>query len=255
MKKSASSLALAALCCFGGTLHAAAPAGGGSRLYCCQDSSGKQVCGDILPQVCYGRAYREIGADGRTVREVDAPLTAEQRAQKVAEEAKRKEEEARQKEQQRKDQALMDTFITPAQKHQRRLGDKGQHPLVIQRTPLRRQVDHTTGGPHGSGLPGLCRHDGFLQRAGQHDHPGATAIGPIIDGAMPILGEIPRVPAIQLVETTLQRPARDAEAREGGEHLGKQGDDIVGLATFRDTHQSASHSTRMVPASMSTAVT
>ena len=92
MKKSASSLALAALCCFGGTLHAAAPAGGGSRLYCCQDSSGKQVCGDILPQVCYGRAYREIGADGRTVREVDAPLTAEQRAQKVAEDAKRKEE-------------------------------------------------------------------------------------------------------------------------------------------------------------------
>ena len=110
LKKSASSLALAALCCFGGTLHAAAPAGGGSRLYCCQDSSGKQVCGDILPQVCYGRAYREIGADGRTVREVDAPLTAEQRAQKVAEDAKRKEEEARQKEQQRKDQALMDTY-------------------------------------------------------------------------------------------------------------------------------------------------
>ena len=110
LKKSASSLALAALCCFGGTLHAAPPAGGGSRLYCCQDSSGKQVCGDILPQVCYGRAYREIGADGRTVREVDAPLTAEQRAQKVAEEAKRKEEEARQKEQQRKDQALMDTY-------------------------------------------------------------------------------------------------------------------------------------------------
>ena len=110
MKKSASSLALAALCCFGGTLHAAPPAGGGSRLYCCQDSSGKQVCGDILPQVCYGRAYREIGTDGRTVREVDAPLTAEQRAQKVAEDATRKEEEARQKEQQRKDQALMDTY-------------------------------------------------------------------------------------------------------------------------------------------------
>ena len=63
-----------------------------------------------MPQVCYGRAYREIGADGRTVREVDAPLTAEQRAQKVAEDAKRKEEEARQKEQQRKDQALMDTY-------------------------------------------------------------------------------------------------------------------------------------------------
>ena len=80
------------------------------NFFCCNDASGKQVCGDILPQACYGRAYRELGADGRTVREVDAPLTAEQRAQKAAEETKRKEEEARQKEQQRKDQALTDTY-------------------------------------------------------------------------------------------------------------------------------------------------
>ena len=110
LKKSARYLVLVALCCLGGAADAAPPASGGGKLYCCQDSSGKQVCGDILPQACYGRAYRELGADGRTVREVDAPLTAEQRAQKAAEEAKRKEEEARQKEQQRKDQALTDTY-------------------------------------------------------------------------------------------------------------------------------------------------
>ena len=110
LKKSARYLVLVALCCLGSAADAAPPASGGGKLYCCQDSSGKQVCGDILPQACYGRAYRELGADGRTVREVDAPLTAEQRAQKAAEEAKRKEEEARQKEQQRKDQALTDTY-------------------------------------------------------------------------------------------------------------------------------------------------
>ena len=110
LKKSARYLVLVALCCLGSAADAAPPASGGGKLYCCQDSSGKQVCGDILPQDCYGRAYRELGADGRTVREVDAPLTAEQRAQKAAEEAKRKEEEARQKEQQRKDQALTDTY-------------------------------------------------------------------------------------------------------------------------------------------------
>ena len=51
-----------------------------------------------------------MGQSGQTVREVDAPLTAEQRAQRVAEEEQRKEEEARQKEQQRQDQALLNTY-------------------------------------------------------------------------------------------------------------------------------------------------
>ena len=80
------------------------------NFYCCNDGSGKQVCGDILPQACYGRAYRELGQSGRVVREVEAPLTAEQRAQRAAEEQRKKEEEARQKIQQRKDQALLDTY-------------------------------------------------------------------------------------------------------------------------------------------------
>jgi len=44
------------------------------------------------------------------VREVDAPLTAEQRAQRAEEEKQRKEEEARQKEQQLQDQALLNTY-------------------------------------------------------------------------------------------------------------------------------------------------
>lgn len=89
---------------------AAAP--GSSRFYCCADANGKHVCGDILPAVCYGRAYRELGADGRTLREIEAPLTAEQRAQRAAEEEQRKIEEVRLKEQQRKDQALMDTYVS-----------------------------------------------------------------------------------------------------------------------------------------------
>ena len=47
------------------------------KLYCCNDASGKQVCGDLMPQECYGRAYREVGDSGRTVRNVEAPLTAD----------------------------------------------------------------------------------------------------------------------------------------------------------------------------------
>lgn len=80
------------------------------NLYCCIDASGKQVCGDLLPQACYGRAYRELGESGRTARVVEAPLTAEQRAQRAAEEAQLKVEEAAFREKQRKDQALLNTY-------------------------------------------------------------------------------------------------------------------------------------------------
>ncbi len=79
-------------------------------LFCCNDPNGKQVCSDILPQECLGRAYREIGESGRTLRTVEAPLSAEQRAQRAAAEAQRKAEETALREQQRKDQALLNTY-------------------------------------------------------------------------------------------------------------------------------------------------
>ncbi|GHU05146.1 hypothetical protein FACS1894158_07060 [Betaproteobacteria bacterium] len=92
------------------TLTESANAGPGGMFYCCTDASGKYVCGDILPQSCYGRGYRELGADGRTLREVAPPMTAEQRAQRSAdEEAQRREAEA-QREQQIKDKALLETY-------------------------------------------------------------------------------------------------------------------------------------------------
>lgn len=98
-----------------GILGLCGPAGaagppGPAKFYCCTDSSGKQVCGDILPQACYGRAYRELGPTGQTIHHVDAPLTAEQRAQRAAEEEKHKEEDAARKEQQRRDAALLNTY-------------------------------------------------------------------------------------------------------------------------------------------------
>jgi len=90
----------------GGSVFAA------GTLFCCNDPNGKQVCSDILPQECLGRAYREIGESGRTLRTVEAPLTAEQKAQRAAAEAQRKAQEAALKEQQRKDQALLNTYST-----------------------------------------------------------------------------------------------------------------------------------------------
>jgi hypothetical protein len=82
------------------------------QFYCCVDEQGKQVCGDILPHACYGRAYRELGSSGRTMRNVEAPLTAEQRAQRAVEDERRKEQENVLREQKRKDQALLDTYGT-----------------------------------------------------------------------------------------------------------------------------------------------
>lgn len=101
---------LAALTLSLGPIGSALAAG---NLFCCADQNGKQVCGDLLPQACYGRAYREIGESGRTLRFVAAPLTAEQRAQQAEEEEKRKAEEAVLKEKQRKDQALLNTYSSP----------------------------------------------------------------------------------------------------------------------------------------------
>ena len=39
----------------------------GRTTYCCTDDGGKQTCSDVLPKQCYGRAYREINAQGTTV--------------------------------------------------------------------------------------------------------------------------------------------------------------------------------------------
>lgn len=82
----------------------------GRTTYCCTDSHGRQVCSDVLPKECYGRAYREINRQGVTVRRIDAPLTAEQRAAREAEEKKAREEESRRLEQDRRNRALLATY-------------------------------------------------------------------------------------------------------------------------------------------------
>ncbi|MDR2450776.1 MAG: hypothetical protein LBE85_03185 [Candidatus Accumulibacter sp.] len=107
------SFTLAGILAFAGPAGAAWSGDAASgRFYCCTDQNGKYVCGDILPQVCYGRAYRELGANGRTIREVAAPLTAEQRAERVAAEEKRRKEAVIAAEQQRQDEILLATYAS-----------------------------------------------------------------------------------------------------------------------------------------------
>ena len=78
-----------------------------AKSYCCTDKAGHKYCGDTLPEQCDG-AYKEFGEKG--VRNVEAPLTAEQKAQREAEAARKKEAERVAVEQRRKDQALLNTY-------------------------------------------------------------------------------------------------------------------------------------------------
>lgn len=84
----------------------------GAAVYCCEDAEGRRQCGDVLPQACYGRAYREMGAQGTIKRQVPAPLSAEEIARRKAAEQQKKDDEAREAKQRRLDQALLDAYPT-----------------------------------------------------------------------------------------------------------------------------------------------
>lgn len=85
-----------------------------ANIFCCNDERGKQICSDLLPSVCVGRAYREINQSGMVVRIVEAPLTPEMRALKEQEERKKKAAEAAASEQRRLDMALLQTYGSEA---------------------------------------------------------------------------------------------------------------------------------------------
>ncbi|NJD24531.1 MAG: hypothetical protein FIB06_03895 [Betaproteobacteria bacterium] len=85
------------------------PAAG--NLYCC---NGGRICGDSLPEQCRGKAYRILDKSGNLIKDVPAPMTAEEKALAAEAEQKRKEEEAAAKEQKRKDNALLQTYTSLA---------------------------------------------------------------------------------------------------------------------------------------------
>ncbi|HRD32940.1 MAG TPA: hypothetical protein PLR02_01675 [Rhodocyclaceae bacterium] len=95
-------------------LHAQAGDGksGGKSIFCCEDDSGRPVCGDVLPSQCYGRAYREMNSQGVTRRHVSAPLTKAELARREAEAKARAEAEERDRIQRRQDEALFETYPT-----------------------------------------------------------------------------------------------------------------------------------------------
>ncbi|GAA5173895.1 hypothetical protein GCM10025771_02240 [Niveibacterium umoris] len=89
---------------------AAPVAHAGDRVFCCEDATGHKVCGDPLPQACYNRAYREMSSGGITKRNVDAPMTADELARKLADDKARRDAEARAAERRRRDKALLESY-------------------------------------------------------------------------------------------------------------------------------------------------
>lgn len=87
-----------------------APAMAQRTIYCCDDDRGRPVCGDLLPSVCFGKAYREISPQGTVRRHVPAPLTPEEIVRRDAEQELRRQEEAWLANQRRLDQALLETY-------------------------------------------------------------------------------------------------------------------------------------------------
>ena len=73
-----------------------------TTMYCCTDDNGHKTCGDTLPQICYGRTYREI-VDG-VAKEVAPSMTVEQKAKRDADRAALVEH--------RSNQALLDSYTS-----------------------------------------------------------------------------------------------------------------------------------------------
>ena len=81
-----------------------------TRIFCCDDASGRKVCGDFLPAACQGRAYEERDNRGFVSKMVEAPLTEAQQARRDAEKAKKEEDKKKAAEERRRTLALLSTY-------------------------------------------------------------------------------------------------------------------------------------------------
>jgi hypothetical protein len=79
-------------------------------LFVCTDARGKTITSDQPPPECADRPIKELRSDGSVRRVIEPPLTAEQRAQKAAEDRRKVEEEGRRRDQARHDRALLEVY-------------------------------------------------------------------------------------------------------------------------------------------------
>lgn len=114
--------------------------------FCCNDDNGRRLCGDILPSQCAKRAHQEYNSLGVMIRQHDAPLTAEQRAQQRAELIRKKEAERLAAEEDRRNRALLASYPSVADidtKRERNIEEagKGLHELQLRLTAALQRKD------------------------------------------------------------------------------------------------------------------
>lgn len=131
---SISSLRYLALAC---TLTTALPAA--ATITCCE-VDGKRVCGNPPPAQCVGRERTVM--QGGVKRTVEAPLTAEQRAARAAEEARKKEEEHKAREQKRRDRALLESYPNEAEIDKARDRSLGEKQKALEQAQARLDAAH-----------------------------------------------------------------------------------------------------------------
>lgn len=83
-----------------------------SLLYVCTDGRGRTFSGDRPPPECANVEMRVLNRDGSLRQVIAAPLTAEQRAAKAAEDRRKAEEERLALEQRRRDRSLLETYAS-----------------------------------------------------------------------------------------------------------------------------------------------
>lgn len=81
-------------------------AGVQAQIYMCKDASGRTITSDRPIPECADRAVRELDKNGRTRRDIPAPMTAEEKRRLQQEEEKRKADEASADEQRKSDRLL-----------------------------------------------------------------------------------------------------------------------------------------------------
>lgn len=112
--RSRAAIALVALAGAGVPAHGSAagtPAGArNGALYSCTDERGHTMVSDRPIAECANRPLRVLGSDGVARRELPAPLTAEQRRQRDADERARQAEARERREVQARDRALLQAY-------------------------------------------------------------------------------------------------------------------------------------------------
>lgn len=81
-----------------------------AAIFMCRDASGRTLTSDRPIPECADRAIREYGNNGAVKRDISAPLTAEQKREKLLQEEKKKAELLAAEEQRKSDRALVSRY-------------------------------------------------------------------------------------------------------------------------------------------------